>query len=85
MCELFPIVQSFLESCQSLCLHEERFSTTNLKLHVALHEQHVNCAKLIDVSVFLKLLSHFRSDLGYGHIEGVHLLYLGTLCVLCQS
>lgn len=55
-------------------LSPRSFAFTNLELGVALHEQHIDCLYIIDVSVFLKLFSHFRSDSGNRHVEGIHLL-----------
>ena len=49
---------------------------------MALHEQYIDCLQVVDISVLLELFSHLGSDLRNGHIQGVHLLDLGTLSLL---
>lgn len=59
--------------------------STNLKLHVTLHDQHVHRSQLIDKSVPFKLLSYFRPDLRNGHVQRVHLLDLRSLRLIHVS
>jgi hypothetical protein len=46
---------------------------------MTLTDQDVYCLHIVDISVLLKLFSHLRPDLCDRHVEGVHLLNLGSL------
>lgn len=52
---------------------------TDLIFHMTLHYQHVHRLYIVDVSMFLEFLTQFRSNLGYWHVQGVHLLDFRTL------
>lgn len=54
-------------------------SVPYLEFLVAAEEQHIDCLYLIDVSMPLEFLPHFGPQLGYGHVERVHGLDLGSL------
>ncbi len=46
---------------------------------MALKEQHIDHAQLVDVSVLLELGAHLGADLRHRHVERVHLLDLWGL------
>lgn len=52
---------------------------TDLELGVALEEQNIHHAHLVDVTVLLKLLADLGTDGGNGHVQRIHGLYLGRL------
>lgn len=56
---------------------------TNLELGIALEQQHVDHAQLLDVAVLLELLADLRPDRGHGDVERVHRLDFGGLCFWC--
>ena len=53
--------------------------STYLKLRVTSEKQHVYYRQLVDVSMSLEILPDFRSQLRNWHVEGIHLLNLGSL------
>lgn len=82
MRQLLPVVHCFLRASyqyNSSCCHLHPDATTNLELHMTLHQQHVHRFQLVDESVLFIFLSYFRPDLGDWHVQRVHLLYFWTL------
>lgn len=56
-----------------------------LKFGMVLGKKHINCLKVVYVSVLLEFLSDFRADLGDWHVQGVHGLDLGALGILVSQ
>lgn len=48
---------------------------------MALEQQHINGAELLDVAVLLEFLTDLGSDGGDGHVQGVHCLDFGGLFI----
>lgn len=48
---------------------------------MALEQQHINGAELLDVAVLLEFLTNLGADGGDGHVQGVHGLDLGGLFI----
>lgn len=53
--------------------------TAHLVFLVRVEQEDINSLQLLDVAVSLELLSHLCADGRDGHVERVHLLYLGGL------
>lgn len=79
MRQLLPEVKRFLWASVCCTSHKIQEQPTDLELGIALEQQHINSAQLLDIAMLLELLADLCPDGGYGDVEGVHGLDLGGL------
>lgn len=79
---MLPEVECFLHVVNDISPGVVRGGAdANLELGMALEQQHINSAELLDVAVLLEFLTDLGADSGDRHVQGVHGLDLGGLFV----